>query len=72
MSLVQSSHSTANPSIVRNNWRRGEVRVLFAPSLPELMFAAARVHRMHFDPAELPISALLSNKSGGCPDHRAY
>ena len=36
------------------------------------MFEAARVHRMHFDPAEVQISTLLSIKTGGCPEDCAY
>jgi biotin synthase len=43
-------------------------------SLPflELMFEAARIHRMHFDPNEVQISTLLSIKTGGCPEDCAY
>ena len=36
------------------------------------MFEAARIHRMHFDPAEVQISTLLSIKTGGCPEDCAY
>jgi biotin synthase len=36
------------------------------------MFEAARVHRLHFDPAEVQISTLLSIKTGGCPEDCAY
>src|SRR6185369_10536663 len=36
------------------------------------MFEAARVHRTHFDPAEVQISTLLSIKTGGCPEDCAY
>jgi len=31
---------------------------------------AARVHRQHFDPTAVQISALLSIKTGGCPPQR--
>lgn len=57
---------------MRNDWTRAEVRALFALPFPELMFEAARVHRMHFDPAEVQISTLLSIKTGGCPEDCAY
>jgi len=73
MSLAESPlHSPANPSLIRNDWTRAEVSVLFALPFPELMFEAARIHRMHFDPTEVQISTLLSIKTGGCPEDCAY
>ena len=73
MSLAeQPAPAAVNPSLVRNDWTRGEVRALFALPFPELMFEAARIHRIHFDPAELQISTLLSIKTGGCPEDCAY
>ena len=73
MSLAQSPpNSFANLGLVRNDWTRPEVAALFALPFPELMFEAARIHRMHFDPAEVQISTLLSIKTGGCPEDCAY
>jgi biotin synthase len=73
MTLAQTPlHSSANPGLVRNDWTRAEVRALFALPFPELMFEAARIHRMHFDPSEVQISTLLSIKTGGCPEDCAY
>jgi biotin synthase len=72
MSLAESVGAPAQLGRVRNDWTRGEVRALFALPFPELMFEAARVHRMHFDPAEVQISTLLSIKTGGCPEDCAY
>jgi biotin synthase len=72
MSLAQSPLSAGNPGLVRNDWTRDEVRALFALPFPELMFEAARIHRLHFDPAEVQISTLLSIKTGGCPEDCAY
>jgi biotin synthase len=73
MSLMQSQPlSAANLGLVRNDWTREEVRALFALPFPELMFEAARVHRLYFDPAEVQISTLLSIKTGGCPEDCAY
>ncbi len=57
---------------VRHDWTRGEVRALFALPFPELLFQAAQVHRMNFDPAEVQVSTLLSIKTGGCPEDCAY
>ncbi len=72
MSLALPIEPLAAPGIVRHDWTRDEVRALFALPFPELMFEAARVHRMHFDPAEVQISTLLSIKTGGCPEDCAY
>src|SRR5690349_24667693 len=72
MSLAQTINSAAKIGVVRSDWTRAEVRALFALPLPELMFEAARVHRTHFDPAEVQISTLLSIKTGGCPEDCAY
>ncbi len=73
MSLSESPRSFAAPlGLVRNDWTRDEVRALFALPFPDLMFEAARIHRMHFDPAEVQISTLLSIKTGGCPEDCAY
>src|SRR3989440_1960700 len=57
---------------IRHDWTREEVRALFALPFPELMFEAARVHRLHFDPTEVQVSTLLSIKTGGCPEDCAY
>jgi biotin synthase len=72
MSVAESQHSRAIPGHIRNDWTRAEVRALFALPFPELMFEAARAHRLHFDPAEVQISTLLSIKTGGCPEDCAY
>jgi biotin synthase len=72
MSLAHQPHSLGNPALIRNDWTRAEVEALFALPFPELMFEAARVHRLHFDPAEVQISTLLSIKTGGCPEDCAY
>ena len=72
MSLAQTLDSAPEIGSVRNDWTRAEVGALFALPFPELMFEAARVHRMHFDPAEVQISTLLSIKTGGCPEDCAY
>ena len=72
MSLAESLHPPANLGLIRNDWTRAEVRALFALPFPELMFEAARIHRMHFDPGEVQISTLLSIKTGGCPEDCAY
>jgi len=57
---------------VRHDWTRDEVRALFELPLPELIFCAQAIHRLHFDPCEVQISTLLSIKTGGCPEDCAY
>jgi biotin synthase len=72
MSLAESLHSAVVPGAVRNDWTRPELRALFALPFPELRFRAQQVHRLHFAPAEVQISTLLSIKTGGCPEDCAY
>src|SRR5258708_16003159 len=72
MSLAEFLTPRAPLGLVRNDWPRDEIRALFALPFPELMFEAARIHRMHFDPSEVQISTLLSIKTGGCPEDCAY
>ena len=62
----------AGKSIVRNDWTREEVRVLFDLPFPDLMFRAQTIHRVNFEPTEVQISTLLSIKTGGCPEDCAY
>src|SRR4029079_17449161 len=72
MALAESLISPPNPGLIRNNWTRAEVGALFALPFPELIFEAARIHRMHFDPTEVQISTLLSIKTGVGPEDCAY
>jgi len=60
------------PAGLRHDWTREEVRGLFALPFSELIFRAQQIHRVHFDPAEVQISTLLSIKTGGCPEDCAY
>ena len=57
---------------IRHDWTRDEVTALFDLPLPELMFRAQSAHRIHFDPAEVQVSTLLSIKTGGCPEDCGY
>ena len=58
--------------VVRHDWTRAQVRALYELPFPDLMFEAARIHRLHFDPREVQLSTLLSIKTGGCPEDCAY
>ncbi len=64
-----SSHALGT---VRHDWTRAEVAQVFAQAMPDLLFQAQTVHRMHFDPTEVQVSTLLSIKTGGCPEDCGY
>ncbi|HJT76910.1 MAG TPA: radical SAM protein, partial [Gemmataceae bacterium] len=49
-----------------------EIQVVYGLPLPELMFRAARVHREHHAGGDIQRCALLSIKTGGCPEDCGY
>jgi biotin synthase len=57
---------------VRHDWRREEIRALFALPFSDLIHSAQTIHRENFAPNEVQISTLLSIKTGGCPEDCAY
>jgi biotin synthase len=74
MTLAETApHKDFTPHAgLRHDWTRDDVRALFDLPFPELIFRAQNLHRVHFDPAEVQISTLLSIKTGGCPEDCAY
>jgi len=56
----------------RTDWTRQEIQALFDLPFPELMYRAATVHRVWFDPTEIQLSQLLSIKTGGCAENCGY
>ena len=50
----------------------GDVASVYRMPLLELVGHAGDVHRQHFDPKDLQCSALLSIKTGACPEDCAY
>ena len=56
----------------RNDWTLEEVEALFARPFMELVYDAATVHRVWFDPSEVQKSQLLSIKTGGCAENCGY
>lgn len=62
----------ARDGVVRHDWTREEVSKIFRMPLLELVFRAAQVHRMHFNPREVQQSTLLSIKTGGCVEDCGY
>jgi biotin synthase len=53
-------------------WTVSRVEALFRMPFMDLLFRAQQTHREHFDPNEVQRSALLSIKTGGCPEDCAY
>jgi biotin synthase len=49
-----------------------ELKRVYDLPLPELIFRAAEVHRAHHDPTDVQRCALLSIKTGGCPEDCGY
>eukprot|EP00416_Gambierdiscus_australes_P040930 CAMPEP_0171107908 /NCGR_PEP_ID=MMETSP0766_2-20121228/67784_1 /TAXON_ID=439317 /ORGANISM="Gambierdiscus australes, Strain CAWD 149" /LENGTH=406 /DNA_ID=CAMNT_0011569321 /DNA_START=50 /DNA_END=1270 /DNA_ORIENTATION=+ len=67
-----STSITAEGGQVRHNWTRDEVRKIYQQPLLELVFRAACIHRIHFNPQEVQQSTLLSIKTGGCGENCGY
>jgi biotin synthase len=49
-----------------------ELRSVYDLPLPDLLFRAMQVHRAHHDPSDVQRCALLSIKTGGCPEDCGY
>src|SRR5436309_15946384 len=49
-----------------------ELKAVYGLPLPELVFRAAGVHRAHHDVTDVQRCALLSIKTGGCPEDCGY
>jgi biotin synthase len=64
--------STSRFSSLRHDWRLEEVQALFELPFMDLLFRAQQVHRAHHAPNRVQMSALLSIKTGGCPEDCAY
>ncbi len=65
-------YATPTPHHTAQYWKKCDVEALLDTPLLELVWQAAQVHRQHFDPQQVQISALLSIKTGGCPEDCAY
>jgi biotin synthase len=56
----------------RHDWTKAEAQTLIAAPFNDLIFAAQRAHRQHFNANEVQMSELLSIKTGGCPEDCGY
>ena len=57
---------------VRHDWSIGEIQGIYTAPLPDLIYRAQTVHRAHHRATEVQGCALLSIKTGGCPEDCAY
>src|SRR5258708_9776048 len=69
----------AAPSSIRNRpaakpaaWTVARVQELLSAPFNDLIFQAQQIHRPHFAANEVQLSALLSIKTGGCPEDCGY
>ena len=59
-------------SSVRTDWKKEEIAEIFNLPMHELMYRAATVHRMYWNPGEVQQCTLLSIKTGGCTEDCKY
>ena len=57
---------------LRHDWTLSEIESIYTTPLPDLIFRAQSVHRIHHRPDEVQGCTLLSIKTGGCPEDCAY
>ncbi len=58
--------------MLRHDWTLDEIRQIHDLPLPELLYRAQTAHREHHDPEAVQGCALLSIKTGHCPEDCAY
>lgn len=56
----------------RKFWQIKEVEQLYQKPFMDLIFQAQQIHRENFNPNEIEVNALLSIKTGACPEDCAY
>ena len=66
------SNTCKEPAGLNTVWTSQEVSGLFEEPFSTLLDRAHTIHAANFDPNEIQLSALLSIKSGGCPEDCAY
>ncbi len=53
-------------------WTLEQAKSIFNLSFNEITYKAQTIHRKHFAPSKMQISALLSIKTGSCPENCSY
>lgn len=54
------------------DWTKEEISAIYNMPMLELLYRAATVHRMFFNPREVQQCTLLSIKTGGCTEDCGY
>lgn len=70
--LPGSLLNKVEPHELHHDWTHREVAEIYTLPLPELIFLAQASHRAYHLPNEVQGCALLSIKTGGCPEDCAY
>jgi biotin synthase len=63
---------SAEPAQLRHDWALGEIESIYLKSIPDLVFEAQQAHRRYHSAEEVQWCALLSIKTGGCPEDCHY
>ncbi|HEV7633728.1 MAG TPA: biotin synthase BioB [Steroidobacteraceae bacterium] len=69
---VAAERPATQARALRHDWRLAEVEALFELPFMDLLFRAQQVHRAWHRPNTVQMSALLSIKTGACPEDCAY
>ena len=72
LTSVSPSPAVSSAFVPNDRWTVSRVEALYQMPLMDLLFRAHQVHRENFDPNEIQRSALLSIKTGGCPEDCSY
>jgi len=70
--LKTHPQSPTPASDLRTDWTIKDALALLALPFNDLLFEAQSIHRQNFAPNEIQASALLSIKTGGCPEDCGY
>lgn len=70
--IVPSRRAPASVADAAPRWSIDAIEALFNLPFNELIFRAQQVHREHFPGSDVQLSALLSIKTGGCPEDCGY
>ena len=57
---------------IKHCWKKSEIEALFALAFNDLLFKAHTIHRKYFNANKIQRSALLSVKTGACPEDCSY
>src|SRR6266403_600598 len=72
MVTIARTVTDASDSTIRHDWTVNEINRLYVLPIPELIFRAQTVQRRHHRADEIQACALLSIKTGACPEDCAY